>query len=172
MRVGVVNPLAVNTKKKGDIGIGRAIMAFTALGWTVCVPITDSQDYDLVVDFPGDGLKRIQVKYTSQERGEGCFVFQVGIRGGTKGGIWKSHDKIVFDYIFVAASDGTDWLLSRADVRGSAIIGLRSRTHADKEFLLITKGKRSSHQTVNLAPSEEVGLAASGSNPPLPTMLP
>jgi hypothetical protein len=37
-----------NTKKQGDVGL--AIGWFTSQGHTVCVHLTDSQDYDLVVE--------------------------------------------------------------------------------------------------------------------------
>ncbi len=50
---------AKNSKKQGDIGLGAAIAYFTFKGFTVSIPLTDSQDYDLVVD-DGHKLSRIQ----------------------------------------------------------------------------------------------------------------
>lgn len=41
---------AINSKKQGDIGMYYAMAYYAKLGWTVSVPVTDSQDYDLVVD--------------------------------------------------------------------------------------------------------------------------
>jgi len=38
-----------NTKKQGDAGVGMAIGWCVSVGWTVCVPLTDSQEYDLVI---------------------------------------------------------------------------------------------------------------------------
>lgn len=43
----------VNSKKQGDVGLGTDISFFTQRGWTVSIPLTDSQDYDLVVDEGG-----------------------------------------------------------------------------------------------------------------------
>jgi hypothetical protein len=42
-----------NSKKQGDWGLGSAIAWFTAQGYTVALPITDSQHYDLIVDIEG-----------------------------------------------------------------------------------------------------------------------
>lgn len=41
---------AINSKKQGDIGMCYAMAYFSKIGYTVSVPITDSQDYDLIVD--------------------------------------------------------------------------------------------------------------------------
>ena len=40
-------------RRQRDAGLGLAIAWFTAAGWTVSVPLTDSQPYDLVVDDNG-----------------------------------------------------------------------------------------------------------------------
>ena len=39
-----------NSKKQGDAGLGIAIEYFTTKGYCVCIPLTDSQEYDLVVE--------------------------------------------------------------------------------------------------------------------------
>jgi PD-(D/E)XK endonuclease len=38
------------TQRKGDIATSRAIAAFTAIGYDVSIPLTESAAYDLVVD--------------------------------------------------------------------------------------------------------------------------
>jgi hypothetical protein len=57
-----------NSKKQGDVGMGVAIGYFAARGITVCIPLTDSQDYDLVIDLD-DVLKKVQVKTTTSKAG-------------------------------------------------------------------------------------------------------
>lgn len=54
---------AINSKKQGDIGMCYAMAYYAKLGWTVSIPVTDSQDYDLVVD-NGTRLFKVQVKTT------------------------------------------------------------------------------------------------------------
>jgi hypothetical protein len=81
----------MNTNKQGDIGLGAAIAYFTSIGNTVCIPLTDSQDYDLVID-DGSSLKRVQVKRcTFTRRG----VPKVSLStGGWGGGTSKRRIKI------------------------------------------------------------------------------
>lgn len=137
----------MNTKKKGDKGVGRAICAFTGCGWTVCIPITDSQDYDLVVDIPSLGLQRVQVKYTAMRNSCDSHVVQLGIRGGTKGSIWKRPEDLVFDFLFIATDTGTDWLIPRTSVKSSISVG-RSTRNKIYEFVL-GKAAASANVTVN-----------------------
>lgn len=61
------------------MGLGIAIAWFTLNNYTVCIPLTDSQPYDLVVD-DGYGLKRVSVRTSTRSSGE------VGLRtiGGNK----------------------------------------------------------------------------------------
>jgi len=92
----------VNTKQKGNIGLGVAIAYFTNRLLTVSIPINDSQPYDLVVEFEDKSLQKIQVKTTS-------FVSQYGIpsvglrsTGGNQSRNYaKYFDKNSCDYIFV-----------------------------------------------------------------------
>lgn len=44
---------AINSKKQGDIGMCYAMAYFSKMGYTVSVPVTDSQEYDLIVDKVG-----------------------------------------------------------------------------------------------------------------------
>ena len=58
---------AINSKKQGDIGMCYAIAYFSKLGYTISIPITDSQDYDLIID-NGIELLKVQVKTTKFKR--------------------------------------------------------------------------------------------------------
>ena len=46
------------TQRKGDIATTRAIATFTAMGFEVSIPVTESAAYDLVVD-DGEALRRV-----------------------------------------------------------------------------------------------------------------
>ncbi len=52
-----------SNKEKGNTGLGIAI-AYCANGYTVSIPLNDTQDYDLIVD-KNNILKKVQVKATS-----------------------------------------------------------------------------------------------------------
>ena len=49
------------TQRKGDIATAPAIATFTALGFDVSIPLTESAAYDLIVD-DGATLQRVQCK--------------------------------------------------------------------------------------------------------------
>lgn len=76
-------------KQKGNCGLGMAIAYFSTNGYTVQIPLNDTQDYDLIVEKNGI-LQRVQVKAT------GCIGkggnYQVALKscGGTKGKTYKT----------------------------------------------------------------------------------
>ena len=72
-----------NSKKQGDAGLGQAIAYFTMHGYDVALPLTDSADWDLIVEM-ADGLKRIQVKSSSQISKSGVMMFNCDVKGGNQ----------------------------------------------------------------------------------------
>ena len=50
-------------KEKGNTGLGITVAYFTANGYTVSIPLNDTQDYNLVID-KNNELKTVQVKAT------------------------------------------------------------------------------------------------------------
>ncbi len=94
-----------NTKKQGDAGLGIAIGWFSEQGLTVSVPLTDSQDYDLLVDSL-DGLDRVQVKTTSYIR-KGKYEVSLSVKGGNKTRQkTKRLDPTKVDSVYVITADG------------------------------------------------------------------
>ena len=94
-----------NTKKQGDVGLGQAIAYYTSLGYTVMLPLTDSQDYDLVVDID-DKLYRVQVKTTTNQSEYGAYQVQLEIRGGNRSfNTGKKFDKTKVDLVFVVSPE-------------------------------------------------------------------
>ena len=53
-----------SNKEKGNTGLGIAIAYYSANGYTVSIPLNDTQDYDLIVG-KDNILKKVQVKVTS-----------------------------------------------------------------------------------------------------------
>lgn len=101
----------VSSKKKGDIGMGVAIGYYTSMKYNVSIPLTDSQDYDLVVEIDKE-LKKVQVKYTSYQK-NGNYVAYFAVRGGTKGKITKQAEDVDFDILFVTNDVGGRWSIPR-----------------------------------------------------------
>lgn len=100
-----------NSKRQGNIGIGAAISWFTIQGHTVSIPLTDSQDYDLVIDIDHK-LKKIQVKTT---RFKSRKHYQVNLRvfGGNRSGKQKIKrlNKNTSDLVFVLTESADMYLI-------------------------------------------------------------
>jgi hypothetical protein len=121
-----------NTKKQGDVGVGCAIRFFSELGATVCVPLTDSQDYDLVVELAGK-LQRVQVKTTRYRNKYGRFSISLSIKGGNRSGAEKIKklDVTAIDAIYIITEDNQEYFIPIAEVgaKNSLVLG-----HAYEKF--------------------------------------
>ncbi len=50
-----------SNKEKGNTSLGMAIAYFTSQGYTVSIPLNDTQDYDLIIE-KNNILQTVQVK--------------------------------------------------------------------------------------------------------------
>lgn len=105
-----------NPRKQGDAGIALAIAWFATNSYTVCVPLTDSQSYDLVVD-NCEGLQRVFVRTSTQDKGGGNFEVGLRTQGGNKSQFKIKHfDKNNSDLVFIACSNGHQYLIPTCDI--------------------------------------------------------
>lgn len=112
-----------NPNKQGDIGMGLAISHFTVNLYTVCLPLTDSQEYDLVVDFKSE-LKKVSIKTTTRVKSSGGFEVDLRTQGGnfTQKNKMKFFDKKSCDLVFVACSDGRKFLIPSDIIKSKSTI--------------------------------------------------
>ena len=116
-----------NNKEKGNSGLGMAIAYFSTRGYTVSIPLNDTQDYDLVIEKDGF-LKMVQVKAT------GCKtknnIYQVALKscGGTKGKEYKTIINTNIDFIFILNADLEMYLIPKKDITNKSTINLGKRT--------------------------------------------
>jgi len=102
----------INRKNIGRIGLSMAINYFTCQGYTVSLPLNDTQWYDLIIEKDGL-LQTVQCKATQTKTGE------IGLRstGGTNGGI---YDNVVnhceLDYLFCVNKDLEMWNIPIKDL--------------------------------------------------------
>lgn len=103
----------MDNKEKGRIGLIKAISYFGLKGYTINIPLNDTQWYDLVIE--KDGIfKTVQCKCTTTDDGS------ISLRntGGTNG---KEYDNILnhpIDYLF--CTDTIDfWVIPVDDIRKS-----------------------------------------------------
>ena len=78
-----------SNKEKGNAGLGIAIAYYSTNGYTVSIPLNDTQDYDLIVD-KNNVLKKVQVKATSCKTKYNKYQVALKSCGGTKGETYKT----------------------------------------------------------------------------------
>lgn len=118
---------ARNSKKQGDIGLGIAISWFTKQGYTVCIPLTDSQDYDLVIDVDGV-LGRVQVKTTTYKSQYDVYSVGISVKGGNQSfNTIKTFDNTKVDYLFIVTNDSEMYFIPAADIEVKNSINLGSK---------------------------------------------
>lgn len=93
------------TQRKGDMATARALGTFTAMGFDVSVPFTESAAYDLIVD-DGDGLHRVQCKFASTRE-----VDLRRIHSNAAGYVVKRTLADAYDWLYVLRPDGSEYLL-------------------------------------------------------------
>lgn len=115
-------------KQRGNAGLSYAIAYFGCNGYTVSVPLNDTQDYDLIVD-DGTSIKKVQVKATSQMKG-GEYVVSLKSCGGTKGAIYKTVKDTNIDLLFVLCANKDAYLIPKEAITQCSSLTLKSNaTH-------------------------------------------
>lgn len=120
----------INPRKQGDAGMGIAIGWFACAGYTVCLPLTDSQPYDLIVDDGDHGLQRVSVKSTTQIK-DGLYVAGLRTQGGNKSQFTIRHfDNTAVELLFIACGNGDRYLIPTASLLLRSTIRLGSKYQA------------------------------------------
>lgn len=73
----------MNSRKQGDIGTSLAIAYFSIEGYTINIPLSDSQKYDLLLEKEGI-FKKVQVK-TCLKKNKGSFKVELRTVTNTRG---------------------------------------------------------------------------------------
>jgi hypothetical protein len=114
-----------NPKRQGNVGMAAAVYYFTKIGFNVSIPLTDSQEYDILVEDEDGKIYRIQVKTTRYAR-NGIFECSLMVSGGNRTGIGKkrmiSTSKV--DLVYILCEDGTQYLLPTKVIFGKKNIAL------------------------------------------------
>ena len=107
--------------------MGYAIAKLTELGYNISIPITDSQDYDLIADLAGVLLK-VQVKTTSYKDKKSEY-YMVALRTKTYNKL-KSFTDSDCDLLFVLTESGQMYLIPKNEIKVRN--GLTLTTEFDK----------------------------------------
>lgn len=129
--------LFTTNKEKGNAGLSLAIAYFGANGYTVSLPLNDTQDYDLIIDKDGV-LSRVQCKATGQIKSNGNYELSLASCGGTKGSQYKTVIDTNVDLIFALRGDGIMY-----------VIPVKEVTNTKKIVLMTSKSKFCTKGTID-----------------------
>jgi hypothetical protein len=116
-----------NPRDQGLIGLTDALAWFGAQGWDVCVPLIDNQPYDLVVD-DGTGLKKVQVKTTTQCSPNGAYRVMLCTNGGNQSFHTKTYfDPSACDLLYVLTDSWSRYLVPTGVITARTSLTLGAR---------------------------------------------
>lgn len=107
-------------KDKGRVGLAAAIGYFGMNGYTVSIPLNDTQDYDLLVD-DNERILKISVKATSQRSPYGVSIVNLRNMGGTNGAVYGREKDKSNDYVFIINELEEKWLLPKEVLTSNSI---------------------------------------------------
>jgi len=97
-----------NKSIAGNVGLGYAIAWYASKGHSVSIPLTDTQDYDIIVEINGS-LQKIQVKTTrNKPKKSKYYSCNLRVFGGNQSwsGVSKYFDTSKIDRLFIAVENG------------------------------------------------------------------
>ena len=97
---------------KGRAGMAMAIAYFGANGYTVSIPLNDTQWYDLIVEKNGE-FKTVQCKAT----GSADNAISIKSAGGTKGTVYDTVLNHPVDYLFCLDGEMHMYVIPVQDLR-------------------------------------------------------
>lgn len=112
-----------SNKEKGNTGLGMAIAYYSCNGYTVSIPLNDTQDYDIIIEKNGI-IKTVQVKAT------GCISknksYQVALKscGGTRGETYKTVIETNVDLIFIVTADKQMYEIPRKEICNKSTLNI------------------------------------------------
>lgn len=110
-------------KEKGNTSLGIAIAYYASNGYTVSIPLNDTQDYDLIVD-KNNLIKRVQVKSTGCKTKYGNYQVALKSCGGTKGSTYKTVIETNIDELFILTEDLEMYILPLEEIHNKSSINI------------------------------------------------
>ena len=112
-----------SNKEKGNAGLGIAIAYYSANGYTVSIPLNDTQDYDLIVD-KNNVLKKVQVKATSCKTKYNKYQVALKSCGGTKGETYKTIIDTNIDEVFIVTDTMEMFIIPIEEIKNKTTLNL------------------------------------------------
>ncbi|MGN1310490.1 MAG: group I intron-associated PD-(D/E)XK endonuclease [Clostridia bacterium] len=113
----------ITNKEKGNTSLGIAIAYYTSNGYTVSIPLNDTQDYDLLVD-KNNIIKKVQVKSTGCKTKYGNYQVALKSCGGTKGNTYKTVVETNIDELFILTEDLRMYILPKEEIHNKSTLNI------------------------------------------------
>lgn len=110
-------------KQKGNAGLGIAIAYFSANGYTVSIPLNDTQDYDIIIEKNGM-LQKVQVKTTACKRKNGNYQVALKSCGGTNGKTYKTIIDTNIDILFIVTENMDMYLIPKIIIKNRSTLNI------------------------------------------------
>lgn len=118
--------LFLTNKQKGNTSLGIAIAYFTSNGYTVSIPLNDTQDYDLIVE-KNSILKTVQVKSSGCKNKSNHYQVALKSCGGTKGVTYKTFKETSVDLLFIFLACSSMYLIPSNKINNLSTITLSDK---------------------------------------------
>lgn len=121
------------SKKKGVIGITRAILEYSKNGYTVLMPLVDANKYDFVAEKDGKFI-RVQVKTTCRKTvyGDKGYIVLVEGRGSSRNSYNTTpFNKNDYDRLFILTEKGDCWDIPTDAITGKLEVTVGTAKYAD-----------------------------------------
>lgn len=113
-------------KDKGRAGMAIGIAWFGSNGYTINIPLSDTQWYDFVAE-KDEHFYTVQCKATGSEGNE----IKLTSSGGTDGGVYDSIKNHPLDYLFCLDKDKNMYVIPADEITSTRSIVLRKEPNAN-----------------------------------------
>ena len=113
----------ITNKEKGNSSLGIAIAYYSSNGYTVSIPLNDTQDYDLIVD-KNNNLRKVQVKSSACKTKYGNYQVALKSCGGTKGNTYKTVIETNVDEVFILLENLEMYIIPIEKIKNKATLNI------------------------------------------------
>ena len=121
-------------KEKGNAGLVMGIAYFGSNGYTVSIPLNDTQDYDFVIEKDNE-FKKVQCKATGAKNRSGTYRVKLNTYGGANGGTCYGTVKDgSADILFVLVENGDKYVIPVSKITNTGQLTLNDFSDYKVEF--------------------------------------
>lgn len=127
--------IADTNRDKGRTGLAMAIAYYGTNGYTVSIPLNDTQDYDLIVD-KNNLLQKVQVKCTGYQVDSGAYSCLLKSCGGTNGTVYKRLIDTDVDILFVVCTNGWLFEIPKKEISQRSTLSVKNTGSKYSKYLV------------------------------------